>query len=314
MIKTLISQLLGLRYPIFQGGMAWVATPKLVAAVSEAGALGILGTGHLSGDECYENILEIKKLTTRPFGVNLMLQSNHLPDILKVVLELKPKLITTGAGNPTTMIPSLKEKGILVFPVVSSVALGQRLKRAGADGLIAEGRESGGHVGKTSTLPLIPQVVDKVGGPVIAAGGIADGRGLAAALALGAVGIQMGTRFICTKECMVSDSYKEAILKAGDLSTVVTGESIAHPVRIIRNKLANKFIELENKKASLDELKTLGSGALKRAAEGDIETGSIMAGEIAGLITDIPTCSDLLKRIEEEALIAISSLKSMSEA
>ncbi len=314
MIKTKLTQMLGLRYPILQGGMAWVATPELVAAVSESGAFGILGTGHLNSEDSLKAIREVKKLTSRPFGVNVMLQSIYAQDIVRVILEEKPTMVTTGAGNPSSFVPALKDKGILVFPVISSVALAIRLQRTGVDGVIAEGRESGGHVGKTATLPFIPQVVDAVSLPVVAAGGIADGRGFVAALSLGAAGIQMGTRFICTKESKVHQSYKEAIIKAGDLSTIVTGESIAHPVRVIRNKLANKFMELEKKNASIEELEEIGVGSLRRAVlDGDIEGGSVMSGEIAGLIKDIPYVSELLLRLEEEALSIISSLKDQVE-
>ncbi|MBT9164460.1 MAG: Nitronate monooxygenase [candidate division WS2 bacterium] len=310
MIKTRLTEMLNLKYPIFQGGMAWVATPTLVAAVSEAGALGILGTGHLNGEETLKAIRETREKTTKPFGVNIMLQSPRVSEIIKVCLEEKVHLVTFGAGNPAIYIPAFQEKRIMVFPVVNSVSLAIRLKRTGVEGIIAEGREAGGHVGKNATLPLIPQIVDATNLPVVAAGGFADGRGLLAALSLGAVGVQMGTRFICTQEAEVHLNYKEAIIKAGDLSTMVTGETFGHPVRVIRNQLANKVLELEKKGASLEEFETIGVGALKKAVNnGDMINGSLMAGEISGLINDIPSVAQVLCRIEEEFLIGFNLLK-----
>ena len=315
MIKTRLTEMLGLKYPIFQGGMAWVATPALVAAVSEAGALGILGTGHLNGTETLKAIRETRERTSKPFGVNIMLQSPRVSEIIRVCLEEKVPLVTFGAGNPAIYIPAFQEMGIMVFPVVNNVALALRLKRTGVDGIIAEGREAGGHVGKNATLPLIPQIVDATNLPVVAAGGFADGRGLLAALSLGAVGVQMGTRFICTQEAEVHPNYQGAIIKAGDLGTIVTGEAIGHPVRVIRNQLANKILELEKKGASLEEFEAIGVGALKKAVyNGDIIEGSLMAGEISGLIKDIPSVPQVLSRIEEEFLAVFNSLRVQVES
>lgn len=315
MIKTRLTEMLGLKYPIFQGGMAWVATPTLVATVSEAGALGILGTGHLDGTETLKAIRETRERTSKLFGVNIMLRSPRVSEIIRVCLEEKVHLVTFGAGNPAIYIPAFKEMGIMVFPVVNNAALAVRLKRTGVDGIIVEGREAGGHVGKNATLPLIPQIVDATNLPVVAAGGFADGRGLLAALSLGAVGVQMGTRFICTLEAEVHPNYKEAIIKAGDLGTIVTGETIGHPVRVLRNQLANKILELEKKGASLEEFEAIGVGALKKAVHnGDTTEGSLMAGEISGLIKDIPSVSQVLSRIEEEFLAVFDSLRFQLES
>jgi len=302
MFKTRVCELLGIEYPILQGGMAWVATAELAAAVSEAGGLGIIGAGGMPGEILREEIRKARSLTDKPFGVNIMLMSEFVEEQMKVVLEEKPAVITTGAGNPGVYISDLKSAGIKVIPVVASVALAIRLERIGVDALIAEGSESGGHIGEVSTFALVPQVVDAVSLPVIAAGGIADGRGFLAAFALGAEGVQMGTRFVCSTECTVHPAYKEAIIKAKDRDTVVTGRPTGHPVRCIRNKLTRKFEELEARCAPPEELEELGRGRLRAAAvDGDVEYGSVMAGEISGLIKDIKPVKQIIQDIIKEA-------------
>lgn len=302
MFKTRICDLLNIKYPILQGGMAWVATAELVAAVSEVGGLGIIGAGNMTGELLREEIRKARSMTDKPFGVNIMLLSDYVGEQMKVVLEEKPAVVTTGAGNPGPYIPSLKEKGIKVIPVVASVALAMRLERIGVDALIAEGNESGGHIGELSTMALVPQVVDAVSIPVIAAGGIADGRGFLAAFALGAEGVQMGTRFVCSQECTAHPAYKQAIIKAKDRDTVVTGRPTGHPVRCLKNKLTRQFEELEARCAPPAELEELGKGKLRSAViEGDVEDGSVMAGEISGLIKDIKPVKAIIEDIIREA-------------
>ncbi|MGB9880482.1 MAG: enoyl-[acyl-carrier-protein] reductase FabK [Anaerolineae bacterium] len=302
MIRTPLCDLLGIEHPILQGGMAWVSTPPLVAAVSEAGALGILGAGNAPPDLVETQVREIKARTCKPFGVNVPMFSPFVQDVFAICVREKVPVVTTGAGNPSAYIPALKQAGIVVIPVVASVALAKRLERAGADAVIAEGMESGGHIGDVATLPLVPQVVDAVKIPVIAAGGFADGRGLVAALALGAVGIQMGTRFICTKECAVHPNYKEMIVKAGDRATITTGHSLGHPVRALRNPMTRKFEEMEKQQLTEEALIEFGTGKLRLAAvEGDVVEGSFMAGQSCGLVHDIPTVAELIQRIISEA-------------
>lgn len=309
MFKTRICDLLGIEYPILQGGMAWVATAELASAVSEAGGLGIIGGGNMPGELLREEIAKARSLTDKPFGVNIMLLSDYVEEQMKVVLEERPAVITTGAGNPGPYIPSLKERGIKVIPVVASVSLAIRLERIGVDALIAEGNESGGHIGDLSTIALVPQVVDAVSIPVIAAGGIADGRGFLAALALGAEGVQMGTRFVCSEECTAHPAYKQAILKAKDRDTVVTGRPTGHPVRCLRNKLTRQFEELESRCAPVEELEELGKGKLRAAVvDGDVEYGSVMAGEISGLIKDIKPVKAIIEDIIREAEELLDSL------
>ena len=309
MFRTRVCELLGIEYPILQGGMAWVATAELAAAVSEAGGLGIIGAGGMPGEILREEIRKARSLTDKPFGVNIMLMSEFVEEQMKVVLEEKPAVITTGAGNPGVYISDLKSAGIKVIPVVASVALAIRLERIGVDALIAEGSESGGHIGEVSTFALVPQVVDAVSLPVIAAGGIADGRGFLAAFALGAEGVQMGTRFVCSTECTVHPAYKEAIIKAKDRDTVVTGRPTGHPVRCIRNKLTRKFEELEARCAPPEELEELGKGRLRAAAvDGDVEYGSVMAGEISGLIKDIKPVKQIIQDIIKEAEELLANL------
>lgn len=302
MIRTRLCDLLHIQYPILQGGMAWVATAELSAAVSEAGGLGILGGGNAPPDYVRDQIRHLRRLTDKPFGVNIPLFSEFADAVIDVCIEERVPVVTTGAGNPGPAIKRLKEAGIIVIPVVASVALARRLEKAGADAVIAEGMESGGHIGDVATLPLVPQVVDAVKIPVIAAGGIADGRGLAAALALGAVGVQMGTRFICAEECTVHPVYKQRIIEAGDRSTMVSGAALGHPVRSLRNPLSRKFVELEQKGASEAEIIAFGTGALRRAArEGDWEGGTFMAGQSAGLVNNIKPARQIIEDIIAEA-------------
>ena len=297
-MKTKLCDLLGIEFPIIQGGMAWVATSELAAAVSQAGGLGIIGAGHAPAEWVRDEIRKVKKMTDKPFGVNVMLMSPHVKEVMEVVVEEKVAVVTTGAGNPGIYMEALKGAGIKVIPVVASVALAQRLERLGVDALIAEGTESGGHVGELTTMALVPQVVDAVKVPVIAAGGIADGRGLVAALALGAVGVQMGTRFMCATESVVHEAVKEKILGAKDRDTVVTGRSTGHPVRVIKNKLTRQFEELEKKNVPPEELEALGAGKMKAAMiDGDIHFGSLMAGQICGMVKQIETCESIIKDI-----------------
>lgn len=302
MIKTEICELLGIEYPIIQGGMAWVATAELAAAVSNAGGLGIIGCGAAPRDVIQEEITKIKKLTNKPFGVNVMLLSPFVDDIIQLLYEEKVPVITTGAGNPGKYINRFKEIGTKVIPVVPSVALGKRMEKIGADAIIVEGTEAGGHIGELTTMSLVPQVVDEVNIPVIAAGGIADGRALIAALALGAKGVQIGTRFVCTEECQVHENYKHAIIKSSDRDAVVTGRSTGHPVRSLRNKFTKNLLELEKQNTDLETIEKFGVGMLRNAViNGDVENGSVMAGQISGLIKDIKSCEAVIQDIMTEA-------------
>jgi len=302
LIKTKICDLLNIKYPILQGGMAWISTAELVSAVSNAGGLGIIGSGNMEPDLVREEIRKVKSLTDKPFGVNIYFFSPYAEEVMNVVIEERVPVVTTGAGNPGKFIPRLKEKGIKIFPLVSSVSLAKRLEKLGVDGVIAEGMECGGHIGEITTMALVPQVVSAVNIPVIAAGGIADGRGFVAALALGAQGIQMGTRFIASIECRAHENYKIEILKAKDRDTVITGLSTRHPVRVIYNKLAREFLEMEKRGISIEELEKFGTSRLKSAViDGDIEYGSVMAGQISGLISDIKSVKDIIEDIVKEA-------------
>ena len=293
-----IVSLLGVQYPIIQGGMAWVATSELAAAVSEAGGLGVIGAGHMPPDALRAEIRRTKEKTSRPFGVNVMLRSPFVREVMQVVIDERVPVITTGAGNPGEYIPALKEVGTKVIPVVASVALAKRLERSGVDALIAEGLESGGHVGEVSSFCLIPQVVDAVSIPVIAAGGIADGRGVAAAFCLGAAGVQIGTRFVASTECIAHEQYKQAVLRAKDRSTVLTGVSTGHPVRVLENALTREFAALEKQQASTEELDKLGAGKLRLAArEGDVHQGSVMIGQIAGMIHDVKPVKTIIEEL-----------------
>ena len=293
-----ICKLLNIKYPIFQGGMAWIGTAELASAVSNAGGLGIIGAGHMPPDILKKEIQKCKERTDKPFGVNIMLMSPFVKEVMQLMLDEKVPIVATGAGNPGEYLPALKENGTKVIPVVASVALAKRLVRGGVDAVIAEGSESGGHIGEISTMPLIPQVVDAVDVPVIAAGGFADSRGMAAAFALGAHAIQMGSRFVVSKECIAHPNYKEIVLKAKDRSTVVTGRTLGHPVRVIANKLTKQFFEMESNGASNEELEALGTGKLHLAThKGDVENGSVMIGQISGMLDDIKSVQEIIDDI-----------------
>lgn len=293
---------LGLIYPIIQGGMAWISESSLAAAVSNAGGLGMIAAANAPVDYVRNEIRKAKELTNKPFGVNIMLLSENAADIAELVCEERIKVITTGAGSPGKYIRMWKEHGITVIPVVPSVALARRMEKEGADAVIAEGGESGGHIGELTTMALLPQVVDAVAIPVIAAGGIADGRGVAAAFMMGASGVQVGTRFLVAKECIVHQNYKDRILKAKDIDSVVTGRSTGHPVRVLRNKLTRQYEELERSGATIEQLEALGSGALRRAVQdGDMDTGSVMAGQIAGMIKTEQTCREIVEDMFAQA-------------
>ena len=306
MLDTALTRLLGISYPILQGGMAWAATWELVVAVSEAGGLGILGAGNAPPKWVRQQIKRVKQGTAKSYGVNVPLLSPYVDEIMALCADERVPVLTTGAGNPSPYIARLKEAGIVVIPVVASAALAGRLERAGADAVIAEGQESGGHIGTVSTIALVPRVVDTVDIPVIAAGGIGDGRGLVAALALGAAGVQMGTRFICAEECTAHLNYKKAILRANERSTMVTGLSIGHPVRCIRNPLARAFSKLEKADLSEQEIIEFGLGRLQSAVrDGDVVHGSVIAGQVAGLIHEIMPAGEILRQtiVEAEALL-----------
>lgn len=301
MIKSEFAKMVGIKYPIIQGAMAWIADSSLAAAVSNAGGLGII-TGNAPVDWVREEIRKAKKLTDKPFGVNIMLLSETAETIAKMACEENVKVVTTGAGNPGKYIDMWKEHNIKVIPVVASVALAKRMERSGVDAVIAEGCESGGHIGELTTMTLVPQVVDAVNIPVIAAGGIGDGRGVAAAFMLGADGIQVGTRFLVANECTVHEKYKQKILKAKDIDTQVTGRATGHPVRVLRNKLTRQFQLLEKEGAALDKFEELGRGALSKAVRGgDVDNGSVMAGQIAGLVCKEQSCNEIIQEMFDEA-------------
>lgn len=301
-MKTKITELLGIEYPIIQGGMAWVAEYHLAAAVSEAGGLGIIGAGGAPASFVREQIQKVKEITDKPFGVNIMLMNPEADQIAQVVVDEGVKVVTTGAGNPGKYMAMWKEAGIKVIPVVASAALAKMMERAGADAVVAEGMESGGHIGETTTMALVPQVVDAVSIPVIAAGGIADGRGFAAAMMLGAQAVQMGTRFIVARESIVHENYKQKVISAKDIDTAVTGRSTGHPIRCIRNKTTREYLKLEKEGATLEELEKLTLGGLRRAVvEGDVAGGSIMAGQIAGLVKKEQTCAEMIQEIMAQA-------------
>lgn len=302
MLKSIICKLLGIKYPLIQGGMAWIADAELASAVSNAGALGVIAAGYASGEWVREEIQKTKKLTKKSFGLNIMLLNPNADEIARIAVEEKVKVVITGAGNPAKYIKMWKENNIFVFPVIPSVALALRMERAGVDAVIAEGGEAGGHVGELTTMSLVPQVADAIKNPVLAAGGIADGRGLAAAWMLGASGFQIGTRFLVAYECNVHKNYKQKILNAKDTSTIVTGRPTGHPVRIIKNKLARDFQQLDKRNASLEEYEELGKNSLCRAArDGDMDYGSIMAGQSAGLVKKEQTCREIIEEIFLEA-------------
>ncbi len=301
-MQTRITKLLEIEYPIIQGGMAWVAEHHLAAAVSEAGGLGIIGAASAPAEVVREEIRKAKKLTDKPIGVNIMLMNPNAPEVARVVLEEGVKVVTTGAGNPAKFIKDFKEAGVKVIPVVASVAMAKMMERCGADAVVAEGTESGGHIGSATTMCLVPQVADAVQIPVIAAGGIGDGRGFAAAFMLGAEAVQMGTRFVVAKESIVHKNYKEKIVKAKDIDSEVTGRSTGHPVRQIRNQMSREYLCLEKEGAGLEELEQLTLGSLRRAVmDGDVVNGTLMAGQIAGLVKREQTCKEMIEEIMQEA-------------
>ena len=309
-MQTEITELLGIQYPIIQGGMAWVAEHHLAAAVSEAGGLGLIGAANAPAEWVREQIRAAKNLTEQPFGVNIMLMSPYADEVAQVVAEEGVKVVTTGAGSPEKYMEQWKQSGIRVIPVVASVALAKRMERCGADAVVAEGCESGGHVGESTTMALVPQVVDAVQIPVIAAGGIADGRGIAAAFMLGAKAVQMGTRFIATQEAQVHESYKNQVLRAKDIDTRVTGRSTGHPVRALRNEMTKRYLELEQEGASFEELEQLTLGGLRRAVvEGDVRMGSMMAGQCAGLVREILPCSELVPQLMQETKACMKGIR-----
>lgn len=298
---TEVTKLLGIQYPVIQGGMAWVAEHRLAAAVSEAGGLGLIGASAAPAEWVRNEIREAKKLTDKPFGVNIMLMSPYADEVAKVVAEEGVKVVTTGAGNPEKYMELWKNAGIRVIPVVASVALARRMERAGADAVVAEGCESGGHIGETTTMALVPQVADAVKIPVIAAGGIADGRGMTAAFMLGAEAVQMGTRFVASKEAVVHENYKQLVIKAKDIDTRVTGRTTGHPVRAIRNEMTRHYLELEKEGAPFEELEKLTLGGLRRAVvDGDVKTGSVMSGQIAGMVKDEKSCKEIIEQMMNE--------------
>lgn len=301
-MKTRITEALGIKYPIIQGGMAWVAEHNLAAAVSEAGGLGLIGGANAPADVVRNEIRKAKELTDKPFGVNVMLLSPHAEEVAKVVVEEGIKVVTTGAGNPEKFMDMWKSAGIKVIPVVASVALARRMEKYGADAVVAEGTESGGHIGEQTTMTLVPQVVDAVSIPVIAAGGIADGRGIAAAMMLGAEAVQIGTRFVVAKESIVHDNYKQRVIKAKDIDSAVTGRSHGHPIRCLRNQMTREYTKLEQEGRSFEELEYLTLGSLRNAVmEGDVVNGTVMAGQIAGMISKEQTCKEMMEEMAAEA-------------
>ena len=305
-MKTRVSELLQTEYPIIQGGMAWVAEYHLAAAVSNAGGLGLIGAASAPAEVVREQIRKAKELTDKPFGVNVMLLNPNAAEVAQVIIEEGVKVVTTGAGSPAKFMDAWKSAGITVIPVVASVAMAKMMERAGADAVVAEGMEAGGHIGSQTTMTLVPQIVDAVNIPVIAAGGIADGRGMAAAMMLGAEGVQIGTRFVVANESIVHANYKERIIKAKDIDSEVTGMSTGHPIRVLRNQMTREYLKLEKEGASFEELEMLTLGALRKAVvEGDVVNGSLMAGQSAGLVKKEQSCAEMIQEIvgEAEALL-----------
>ncbi len=297
-METRVTALCGIEYPIFQGGMAWVADQHLAAAVSEAGGLGLLGAASAPEDVIRQEIRAVKQMTDKPFGVNVMLMSPYADDVARVVIEEGVPVVTTGAGNPGKYLSAWKDAGIKVIPVIASVAMARLLERAGVDAVIAEGMESGGHIGSTTTMALVPQVVDAVDIPVIAAGGIGDGRGMAAAFMLGAEAVQIGTRFCVAEECITHQNYKDKILRAKDVDSEVTGTSHGHPIRCLRNPMTREYLRMEKEGATFEELEVLTLGSLRNAViDGDVKNGTVMAGQIAGLISRQQTCREIIGEI-----------------
>ena len=306
-MKTGITELLGIEYPIIQGGMAWVAEYNLAAAVSNAGGFGIIGAASAPPEIVREQIRKCKELTDKPFGVNVMLMNPNAEEVAKIVIEEGVKAVTTGAGNPAKYIPMWTEAGVKVMPVVASVAMAVMMERAGVDAIVAEGMESGGHIGQTTTMALLPQVVDAVNIPVIGAGGIADGRGFAAAIMLGAEAVQMGTAFLVAKENIVHENYRNKVIAAKDIDSVVTGTSTGHPVRGLRNHMTKEYLRLEKEGATIEELEQITLGALRRAViDGDAKDGTVMAGQIAGLIKKEATCKEIITSIYNEGVALLN--------
>ena len=302
MIKSAVTEMLGIEWPVFQGGMAWIADGRLAAAVSNAGGLGIIAAGNAPADYVQKQIETARSLTEKPFGVNIMLMSPYADDIAALVAREHVRVVTTGAGNPGKYMKMWKDAGIIVIPVVASTAMAKLMTRAGADALIAEGGESGGHIGELTTMVLVPQIVDATSLPVIAAGGIADGRGVAAAFMLGAQAVQMGTRFLSAKECTISDAYREKVLKAGDLCTVVTGRRLGHPVRSLKTPFARNYAKAEYSDISDEELEAMGTGALRKAVvDGDVEHGCFLAGQIATVVNKVESAEEIVHSVIEEA-------------
>lgn len=305
-METRVTKLLGIEYPIIQGGMAWVANANLAANVSKAGGIGFIGAANAPAEWVRDEIRKARQITDKPVGVNIMLLSEHADEVAQVVIDEHVEAITTGAGNPGKYMKAWKEAGIKVMPVVASVALAKLMERAGADAVVAEGMESGGHIGEQTTMTLVPQVVDAVNIPVIAAGGIGDGRGVAAAFMLGAEAVQMGTRFVVAKESTVHQLYKDRVIQAKDIDSVVTGRTTGHPVRSLRNQMTREYIELEKKNTPFEELEHLTLGALRKAVvDGDVKMGTVMAGQIAGLVSKEQTCQEIINELvsETEAIL-----------
>lgn len=313
-LTTRLTKLLGIEHPIMQGGMAWTATAELSAAVGNAGGIGVIGAGHMPTDLLREQIRLAKELTDRPFGVNLMLLTPHIDDIVQMVIDERVPMVTTGAGNPGKYMAGLKGAGIKVIPIVPSVALAKRMESIGADAIIGEGMEAGGHIGELTTMVLIPQLVDAVDVPVVAAGGIADGRGVAAAFALGAEGVQLGTRFMCAEECTIHPAIKEQVLKAKDRDTVVTGRSTGHPVRVLKNKLARQIMELDREN-KVEEIEVLGAGKLALAMrQGDTDMGSLMAGQSAAMVCRIEPAAAIVDELIRDAEAVMRRMDSALDA
>ncbi|WP_411344430.1 DUF561 domain-containing protein [Paenibacillus sp. WLX1005] len=308
-MSTTITQLLGIQYPIFQGAMAQIAREPLVSAVSNAGGLGIIGSGGMSADVLREEIRKVRNHTTKPFAVNLMLMMPNIPELIQVIIEEQVNIVTTGAGTPAPYMTTFKEHGITVIAVIPSVKIAKKMELLGVDALVAEGTEAGGHIGETTTMALVPQVASAVSIPVVAAGGVADGRGIAAAFALGAQGVQVGTRFLTTVECPTHDNFKQAVLDADDTSTTVTGRSIGGPVRSIKNGMIADFLKLENEHASREELEKISLGSLRKAVfEGDTDRGSVMAGQICGMCNEITTVEQMITSMFSEAQALLQQL------
>lgn len=305
-----LNELLNIKYPLIQGGMANIATGEFAASVSNAGALGLIGAGGMTVEVLKENIDACKALTDKPFGVNIMLMNPHADKMAELVIEEGIKVVTTGAGNPTKYIQAWKDAGIIVLPVVPSVALAKRVERSGADAVIVEGTEAGGHIGELTTMALVPQVVDAVNIPVIAAGGIATGRQLLAAYALGAIGVQVGTILLASDECPIHENYKNAIVKAKDTDTTVTGRIAGTPVRIIKNQMAKEYIKREKEGASMEELEVYTLGSLRKAVQtGDVKTGSLMAGQVAGSVKEIKPVKEIIEGLFNDCQKALAELK-----